>query len=149
MDRHDPESRALVEITEADWPLGDWPYFTHGEMACRETGICRVTPALMHRLTLLRKRLNRPMPITSGYRSPVHAVEVRKVQQGRKPGVHTLGMAVDVAADGAFATELVYHGRNLGFRRFGICQRKGLPRYVHMDIANAADGFPQPRIWSY
>jgi uncharacterized protein YcbK (DUF882 family) len=149
MDLHDPESRALIAITEADWPTDDWTYFTHAEMACRETGVCCVTPTLMHRLMLLRRLLDRPMRITSGYRSPVHSIEARKVQQGRKPGVHSLGMAVDVAADGVFALDLMCRARKLGFHRFGVCQRRGQPRYVHMDIAEAVDGFPEPRIWSY
>lgn len=149
MTQFDPESRDLVEISAADWRTGDWPHFTHAELACRHTGVCCVTPALMSRLTELRTMLGQPMPINSGYRSPDHPIEARKIAQGRKPGVHTLGMAVDVAANGELAHMLIRLGANLGFPRIGISQRPGPARYVHLDIAELADGFPAPRVWSY
>ena len=53
-------------------------------------------PDFMRKLQALCEEYGKPLTITSGYRSPQHSIEASK----SAPGVHTRGIACDVAVSG-------------------------------------------------
>ena len=48
------------------------PYFTYGELACKQTGKIVLADGFAPKLVTLRKTFNKPMPITSACRSKEH-----------------------------------------------------------------------------
>lgn len=125
----------------------DWPYkfFTRAEMACKGSGECRMVDAFMVRLERLRAIYGKPMPVSSGYRSPAHNAAVSTTGE---TGPHTTGRAVDILVRGADALELIGLATDLGFTGIGVSQ-KGPSRFIHLDDLPDAPGQPRPTIWSY
>lgn len=124
--------------------ITDWtkysPYFSKAEFDCKHTGQNDMKPAFMDKLLELRKRYNKPMQITSGYRSPQHPIEAKK---GHSNGEHTKGMCADVGTpDGHVRFELVKLALELGFTRIGVA--KG---FVHLGLGG--EGLPNNVIWDY
>jgi zinc D-Ala-D-Ala carboxypeptidase len=121
-----------------------WPNFSLDEMRCKHTGMVMIVPEFMDRLQALRRALDFPLPITSGYRSQSHPVERAKP----KPGAHTTGRAVDIAVTGERAFRLVEAAPRFGFTGIGISQRSGHARFIHLDDVLEFHA-PRPAIWSY
>ena len=117
-----------------DWSL--YPNFSEAELRCRETGECAMEPSFMARLQRLRRELG-AMHITSGFRSVKHSAERVKPQ----PGTHTMGRAVDIAANGQFQYRILRLAPSLGFTGIGIAKT-----FIHLDDW---DGGPRPNVWSY
>ena len=115
--------------------------FSEKEFACTFTGRCFMNEYFMDKLQELRTAYGRPLIITSGFRDPKHPVEDAK----SKPGVHTRGLAVDIACDGQEAYKILKLAINLGFKGIGIRQ-KGKGRFLHLDTYEQD---PRPNIWSY
>lgn len=130
----------MVSIT--DWSM--YPNFSQSELECRETGECKMDADFMFQLQALRSKYGKPMIISSGYRSPRHSIEAAK----DKAGVHTLGKACDILVSGEHALELLGLAIRCGFTGVGVKQ-KGSNRFIHLDTATIADGFPRPMVWSY
>ena len=126
----------------------DWskyaPEFTRDEFACSHTGECFMQDKFMDALHHLRIHYGKPMVITSGYRSPSHPIEANK----QKPGVHSMGIACDIAVSGENAMELLHLALAHGFTGIGVNQR-GSSRFIHLDMGAVVDGLPRPTIWSY
>lgn len=123
-------------------------HFTSKELGCRcGCGKCKMHPDLLTALESLRIDYGSPIVVTSGYRCPAHN---KAVGSTRPAGVHTYGLAVDIAVGGKEAFNIVALARGHGFTRLGIKQH-GPSRYLHLDIANShnSTGFPSPAIWSY
>jgi uncharacterized protein YcbK (DUF882 family) len=114
-----------------------WPNFSPDEMRCKETGDLRAHPDFMDKLQKLRTVLGEPLRITSAYRSPRHSVERKK----QLPGTHTLGRAVDIAADGRLQYRIISLAPGLGFTGIGIAKT-----FIHLDDW---DGGPRPNVWIY
>ena len=93
--------------------------------------------AFMARLQKLRLLLGMPLTITSGFRSVQHSIEKAKP----KPGIHTLGRAADIAADGRMQYRIAAVAPSLGFLGIGIAKT-----FIHLDDW---DGPPRPNIWLY
>ena len=124
-----------------------WPNFGYQELKCR-CGRCdsdgtEMNTEFMAALQKLRDLYGKPMVISSPYRCPKHPVEARKA----KPGVHSLGLAVDITCSGAQAVEILRLAVTLPFTGIGV-QQRGSGRYLHLDMATAPK-FPRPMIWSY
>jgi uncharacterized protein YcbK (DUF882 family) len=119
----------------------NYPNFTEKELACTFTGKCFMMEHFMEKLQELRIAYGKPLIITSGFRDPKHPVEQAK----KRPGVHTRGIAVDIACDGQEAYKIVRLAINLGFKGIGIKQ-KASGRFIHLDTF---DQDPRPNIWSY
>jgi len=81
----------------------NYPNFSEKELACTFTGRCFMTEHFMGKLQELRDAYGKPLIITSGFRDPKHPIEEAK----SRPGVHTRGLAVDIACDGQEAYKLV------------------------------------------
>ena len=131
---------AQMDKEEYDQHANRWPDFKSSELACKETGELGVTYELMDALQKLRRKLKRPLTITSGYRSPQHSIEKRK----KKPGKHAMGLAVDIAADSNLAYQILSNAARCGFYRIGSCQ-KGSVRFMHLDVFPEYGG----QHWSY
>jgi len=119
-----------------------WSYFTPQEFACKGDGSIRVKPEFMDRLQRVRVKFNKPMIVTSGYRSPAYNAKVSGTGEG---GPHTTGRAVDIAVRGEDAYRLLKLALEESLTGIGISQ-KGASRFIHLDDLA---GEKRPRIWSY
>lgn len=119
-----------------------YPNFSAAEFACQHCGAQGVQEKLVARLQALRAEYGKPMRITSGYRCPQHPVEARK----SAPGAHALGLAADVAAEGAEAHRILGLAFKHGFAGIGV-QQKGTGRFIHLDVRDGE--LPGPVVWSY
>ena len=122
-----------------DWDK--YPNFSREEFECSETGNCYMREDFMDLLQKLRTQLDEPMTITSGFRDPTHPVEASK----EAPGVHTRGLAADVACDTQQAHRILKLAFALGFTGIGVKQ-SGHGRFVHLDTFT---GKARPNVWSY
>ena len=132
--------------TVEDWPSDRWPNFAQREMICSHSGECWLDPISVDCLQKLRDTVGLPLPISSGYRSPDHPVEISK----ERGGSHTLGQAFDVVCRGATAYKVVSIAMDCGFTGIGVAQ-SGEGRFIHLDTITHLDDFPaeRPTIWSY
>ena len=134
-----------LSYTADTWPIDRWPNFAFAEMACQETGECKMDKATMDRLQLLRDYCRLPLTITSGYRSPLHSIEAAKAA----PGTHSMGRAVDIACSGIQAFKILTEALAVGFTGIGVKQ-KGEHRFLHLDDLKPGEHTaPRPTIWSY
>lgn len=122
-----------------DW--SKYANFSEVEFRCSQTGECNMQPDFLRRLQALREEYGKPLQITSGYRSPQHSTEASKAQ----PGVHTRGIACDIAVSGSEAYHVLALALKHGFTGIGVAQ-KGSGRFLHLDTFK---GGPRPNIWSY
>ncbi len=105
------------------WP---WRNFSPKELACKGTGLLLVDADALTKLQTLRTRLNRPMIITSAYRSPEHNARVG----GAPRSLHMRGIAFDVRMENHDPHEFEAAARAAGFTGFGSYPRKG---FMHID----------------
>lgn len=124
-----------------------WPNFSYAELRCK-CGRCgsdgtEMDPAFMEAVQQLRTLYGQPLVVSSAYRCRQHPSEARKT----KPGAHCTGAALDIACSGAAAVSILRLAMTLPFTGIGI-QQKGSGRFIHLDIAPAAQ-LPRPMIWSY
>lgn len=90
------------------------------------------------KLEKLRITLNRPMIITSGYRTEKHNLEVGGIEGSS----HTKGIAVDVAYSNSFELySLLFNALRMGFWRIGVSKNM-----VHLDVDTDK---PQGVFWLY
>lgn len=121
----------------------DYPNFSKAEFDCKQTGENEMRSEFMDVLQRIRTLYNRPIRITSGYRSPDHSIERAK----GSPGAHAYGLACDIATRGTDMQLLMVLAYNEGIRRFGLDQ-KGSSRFMHIDIADKNLHFPRST-WTY
>jgi zinc D-Ala-D-Ala carboxypeptidase len=119
----------------------DYPNFTEAEFTCSHSGKCDMEPAFMAKLQKLRDHYGKGMTVTSGYRDITHPIEAAK----DKPGIHTMGLAVDIACNGQDAYHLLGLALNMGFTGIGVAQ-SGRNRFLHLDIYTKP---PRSNVWSY
>jgi uncharacterized protein YcbK (DUF882 family) len=133
----------MTDSYNKPWP---WNNFSHSEVQCKETGDCRMLPSFMDRLQALRIEFNKPMVITSGYRSRNHSAELKK----DRPGTHAMGCAVDAECFGTDALKLIELAIKHGFTGIGVKQHSDPnKRFIHLDDAANATHRPRPWLWSY
>ena len=125
-----------------DWRWG--PEFSPSKFSCKDGSIL-VVPEFMDRLLALRRELNKPMVITSGYRTPAYNAQISSTGEN---GPHTTGRAVDIQASGAHAFNIIALAKKHGFTGIGLNQKgPHAQRFVHLD--DLGDGFPRPWTWTY
>ena len=123
-----------------------WVYFTKKEMRCKGTAECEMDEKFMENLESRRECYNRPMVITSGYRSQAHNSAIG----GSPNSAHVQGRAVDVAVAGSDAYDLIKLAIEHGFTGIGIAQRGAYnKRFIHIDDLDDSDRTPRPTVWSY
>ena len=118
-----------------DWKR--WPNFQPWEFTCNRTGRCEMNEAFMDRLQRLRDILGFSLVVNSGFRDPTHPVEAAK----DRPGIHTLGRAVDIAAGSQKQFKIMKAAVELGFTGFGFART-----FIHIDDLDEA---PRPNVWTY
>lgn len=127
-----------------DW--AKYPSFSRDELKCKHTGECNMHPDMMRILQSIRNELERPIFISSGYRSVKHPVE----QEKDKPGEHTYGMAVDILCHGERAIKILELAINNGIRRIGVHQKGNANgRFIHIGIADKFMLEFPVGIWTY
>jgi len=112
------------DIKNDEW---HWPNFTPKEIACRGTGELVVVSDAMDRLQTLRELLDRPLHITSAYRSRLHNARIGGVSLSRHRG---LGgeLAFDILIKGLNKWELLENAKEVGFGGFGYYNS-----FLHID----------------
>jgi uncharacterized protein YcbK (DUF882 family) len=120
-------------------------YFKREEFQCKHCGAEKMDPAFLTLLDELRHRCGFPLPITSGYRCPVHN---QKVSSTGPNGPHTTGKAADIGVSRHRAYDVLRHAIALGFTGIGV-QQKGETRYLHLDTLAEPQAAPRPTVWSY
>lgn len=143
--RADGEIWRWANVASVDPRKWHWANFSPAEMACRKHGIVVIRPSFMDDLQTVRNRLNLPMMITSGYRSPEHNAEVSST--GALDGPHVSAQAVDIAIKQGDAFTLVDLAIQMGFVGIGLRQHGDLTkRFVHLDKWEKRS---VARIWTY
>ena len=123
-----------------------WTYFTEKEMKCKGTDECLMDEKFMEKLECLRECYDRPMIITSGYRSQAHNSAIG----GSPNSAHVQGRAVDVAVTGSDAYDLIRLAIEHKFTGIGVAQRGAHnKRFIHIDDMDDSDRSPRPTVWSY
>jgi len=125
-----------------------WPHVHQTkEWACKGTGQIVVDTDFLDHVEKLRLMYDRPLRISSGYRSPSHNAAV---SSSGTDGPHTTARAIDVLVYGAHAYDLVALAIALGFQGIGV-QQKGPHerRYVHLDAVRDSPAIRRPMMWSY
>ena len=124
-----------------------WENFPYAELVRVCTGGVRMVPAFLDRLQALRLSFQRPIVLTSAYRSPEHNL---KVSTTGAAGPHTTGRAVDVLISGVGALDLVAMAWGHGFTGIGLKQHgQHDKRFLHLDDLTPGPDRPRPWIWTY
>lgn len=126
-----------------------WEYFTVNELECRGTGECHMQEDFMSMLVNIRREIDRPLIVSSGYRSPAHNARIG----GASNSPHIHGRAVDIVCMGTVAYNLICISLKHGMTGIGVSQKGPAEnRFIHID--NIAKGQqellgPRPWVWSY
>jgi len=107
-------------------------FFVPAEIACHGTGEIFVDDDFLFRLDQLRLRLDRPLKISSSYRSVYHNARVG----GAVRSSHRLGIAADLPLAGHDKSRLIELAKAVGFTGFGI----NYQTFIHVDLG-------RPRSW--
>ncbi len=131
-----------------------WPYFTIEEVTCKcGCGEMNMDGRFMRTILEMRKELDFPFIITSGYRCPEYN-DYLYTERGELPGEHlngphTTGRALDIQISHARADRLIEASYKYKMTGRGIYQRGNIHgRFIHIDNL-PPDTHPRPRIWSY
>lgn len=124
-----------------------WHYFSADELKCRcGCNQINMDTYYMSKLEAIRKTLDFPFKISSGYRCPEHNFKLT----GSRTGPHTHGRAVDILVSGEQAFKLVQYASSFQILGIGVKQSGSEEkRFVHLDDLTVKDGYSRPRIWSY
>lgn len=129
----------------ANWEHRWLPYFTEKEFTDGD-GNCQMDPEFMDLLLAIRLEYNKPMVISSGYRSP----EYNRRIGGSKESAHMEGKAADILVSGANAIHLVHLALQAGMTGLGVSQKgPHQSRFLHLDLAGPTPNRPRPHLWSY
>ncbi|MEO5333845.1 MAG: D-Ala-D-Ala carboxypeptidase family metallohydrolase [Magnetococcus sp. YQC-5] len=106
-----------------------------------------MVPAFMEKLETLRLAFGKPMPVSSGYRCPMHNAQASHTGLS---GPHITGKAVDIQVSGADAYHLLALALSHGFTGIGLSQRgEHSSRFLHLDMIEPGPGRPRPAAWTY
>jgi len=122
-----------------------YKYFTEEELMCRHCNETGMDDEFMQKVDALREKLGFSFPVNSAYRCKDHPIEARKAS----PGAHASGRAIDIGVSHKKAYRLIQAAQEAGFTGIGIAQKKGHPRFIHIDDLPDSEGRPRPHIWSY
>lgn len=123
---------------KAQWQY--YPHFSKDEFDCKHTGENGMQHDFMVILEAIRKEYNKPMKVTSGFRSVKHPIEARKTHSN---GEHTTGNCSDIYCDnGADRYKLITLALKHGITRIGIASN-----FLHLGIGSRH--LPNYVIWDY
>lgn len=96
------------------------------EFACKDgSNLVKLDSELLDKLQKLRTRINKPIIITSGYRTPEHNKKVG----GASNSQHLYGKAVDIKVNGMTPSQLKVHAEKIGFKGIGLYKT-----FLHVDV---------------
>ncbi|MBA7497303.1 hypothetical protein ES704_00031 [subsurface metagenome] len=103
------------------------PYFKLSEFACPCCKRVMLHPKLLVKLIELRKILERPVYITSGYRCPRYNQKIGGVVNS----YHCIGLAADIKVKDINLIELLEICENIDFAGIGFYEKKD---FLHLDV---------------
>jgi len=103
------------------------PYFNLSEFACPCCKKIMLHPLLLEKLEKLRKIIERPVYITSGYRCTRYNQEVGGVLNS----YHLIGLAADIKVKDINLIELLEICENIDFNGIGFYENKN---FLHLDV---------------
>jgi zinc D-Ala-D-Ala carboxypeptidase len=121
-------------------PMSEWRWknFSPREIASKGEGEILINEAALDKLQALRDKINKPLILTSAYRSPAH----NKRRGGARNSRHMLGDAFDIRMDNHDPHEFEVAARAVGFTGFGYYPKSG---FMHIDLGPARSwGSPWP-----
>ena len=113
-------------------PIYTDSHFTEDEMACPCCGQMIIDPEFLFRLEALRRILNIPLLVTSGYRCAEYNIKIK----GHPRSLHMKGIAVDIAIKD------VKQGERLKKAAF-ICKFNAIgiySKHIHLDMRPGFSG---------
>jgi len=113
----------LNEINDIDIA----PHFRLSEFACPCCKRVMLHPKLLAKLMELRKIIERPVYITSGYRCPSYNQKIGGVVNS----YHLIGLAVDIKVKDINLIELLEYAENIGFAGIGFYEKNN---FLHLDV---------------
>jgi len=101
-------------------------HFKLSEFSCPCCKRVMLHPKLLAKLMELRKILERPVYITSGYRCPKYNQKVGGVVNS----YHCIGLAADIQVKDISLIDLLGHAEEIDFARIGFYEKKN---FLHLD----------------
>jgi len=132
-----------------------YPHFSQAELESKDTRLNRVPgtgehhmdPDFMLIIELIREDYDKPMKVSSAYRTPDYN---EKVSSTGLTGPHTTGQAIDIVVSGTDALHLIHVALDSGIVGIGVSQKGPHgKRFIHLDNLPDAPGQPRPWLWSY
>jgi len=103
------------------------PYFNLSEFACPCCKKIMLHPLLLEKLEKLRKIIERPVYITSGYRCTKYNHQIG----GMLNSYHCIGLAADIKVKDINLIELLEICENIDFAGIGFYEKKN---FLHLDV---------------
>jgi len=103
------------------------PYFNLSEFACPCCKKIMLHPLLLEKLEKLRKIIERPIHITSGYRCTRYNQKVGGVTNS----YHCIGLAADIKVKDINLIELLGCAEDVDFSGIGFYEKKN---FLHLDV---------------
>jgi len=103
------------------------PYFNLSEFACLCCKRVMLHPLLLEKLEKLRKVIERPIHITSGYRCFGYNQKVGGVANS----YHCIGLAADIKVKDINLIELLGYAEEIDFAGIGFYEKKN---FLHLDV---------------
>ncbi|TFG92405.1 MAG: DUF882 domain-containing protein [Candidatus Atribacteria bacterium] len=103
------------------------PHFNLSEFACPCCNLVMLHPRLLVKLIELRKILERPVHLTSGYRCSKYNQKVGGVANS----YHCIGLAADVKVKDINLIELLEICENIDLAGIGFYEKKN---FLHLDV---------------
>ena len=114
-----------IELTE---------YFSLYEFECPCCKRVMLSPDLLARLDHLRRVINRPIYINSGYRCK----EENQRVEGAPGSYHLRGMAADIHVKDYILSDLLLYAQEIGFNGIGYYEKKD---FLHLDVRPGSKRF--------
>jgi uncharacterized protein YcbK (DUF882 family) len=102
-------------------------HFNLSEFACPCCKRVMLHPKLLAKLVELRKILERPVYITSGYRCPKYNPQIGGVVNS----YHLIGLAADIQVKDISLIDLLEICENISFNGIGFYEKKN---FLHLDV---------------
>jgi len=103
------------------------PHFNLSEFACPCCKKVMLHPLLLEKLERLRKIMERPIHITSGYRCFAYNQKVGGVTNS----YHLIGLATDIKVKDINLIELLAYAEAIDFTGIGFYEKKN---FLHLDV---------------
>lgn len=127
-----------------------WPFFSMEELTCScGCDTMQMNDEFMQRMVRVRRKFNRPLIVTSGYRCSAYN---QKISSTGSNGPHPRGRALDIHVYGEDVFDLIKILQEEGITGIGLKQHGEVHgRYIHVDdLTLKGDNYPyRPRVWTY